>query len=37
VIGAWIGVRFMAEQGGALRVSASALVALGIVIIAIGG
>jgi len=37
VIGAWIGVRFMAEQGGALRVIASALVALGIAIIAIGG
>ena len=37
VIGAWIGVRFMAEQGGTLRVIASALVALGIAIIAIGG
>ena len=37
VIGAWIGVRFMGEQGGALRVAASALVAAGIITIALGG
>ncbi len=37
VIGAWMGVRFMGEQGGRLRVIAAALVAGGIVIIAVGG
>jgi drug/metabolite transporter (DMT)-like permease len=37
VIGAWIGVRFMGEQGGRLRIFAAALVALGIIIIALGG
>ncbi len=37
VIGVWIGVRFMAEQGGATRLIASALVALGIMLIATGG
>jgi uncharacterized membrane protein len=37
VIGTWIGVRFMSEQAGALRVMASALVALGIIVIAVGG
>jgi drug/metabolite transporter (DMT)-like permease len=37
VIGAWIGVRFMGEQGGRLRVVAALLVAAGIMIIALGG
>jgi drug/metabolite transporter (DMT)-like permease len=37
VIGAWIGIRFMAEKGGALRIAASVLVALGIAFIAIAG
>src|SRR5205814_1951802 len=37
VIGAWIGVRFMAERGGSLRIAASALVAAGILLIAFGG
>lgn len=37
IIGAWIGVRFMSEHGGALRIAASSLVALGIVLIAVGG
>jgi drug/metabolite transporter (DMT)-like permease len=37
VIGAWIGVRFMGEAGGRLRIVAAALVALGIIIIALGG
>ena len=37
VIGAWIGVRFMGEQGGALRIIASSLVATGILLIAFGG
>jgi drug/metabolite transporter (DMT)-like permease len=37
VIGAWIGVRFMGEQGGRLRIFAALLVALGIMIIALGG
>ena len=32
VIGAWIGVRFMGEQGGRLRVVAAALVATGIIV-----
>ncbi len=37
VIGAWIGVRFMGEGGGRLRVAAAALVALGVIVIALGG
>jgi drug/metabolite transporter (DMT)-like permease len=37
VIGAWIGVRFMGEPGGRLRIFAALLVALGIMIIALGG
>jgi drug/metabolite transporter (DMT)-like permease len=37
VIGAWIGVRFMGEPGGRLRVVAAALVAMGILVIAVGG
>jgi drug/metabolite transporter (DMT)-like permease len=37
VIGAWIGVRFMAEQGGGLRIAASAIVATGIALIALRG
>jgi drug/metabolite transporter (DMT)-like permease len=37
VFGAWIGVRFMGEQGGRLRIFAAALVATGIVVIAVGG
>jgi len=37
VIGAWIGVRFMGEPGGRLRIFAAVLVALGIMIIALGG
>jgi drug/metabolite transporter (DMT)-like permease len=37
VIGAWIGVRFMGEPGGRLRVVAAALVATGIIVIAVGG
>ncbi len=37
VIGAWIGVRFLGESGGRLRIVAAALVALGIIVIAIGG
>jgi uncharacterized membrane protein len=37
VVGAWIGVKFMAEQGGRVRIVASLLVALGILLIAAGG
>jgi drug/metabolite transporter (DMT)-like permease len=37
VIGAWIGVRFLGEQGGSLRIVASSLVAIGILLIALGG
>lgn len=37
VIGAWIGVRFMKEQGGTLRVAGSVLVSIGIILIAVGG
>ena len=37
VIGAWIGVHFMGEVGGRLRVSAAAFVALGVIVIALGG
>lgn len=37
ILGAWIGVRFMRERGGSLRIAASVLVALGILLIAIKG
>jgi drug/metabolite transporter (DMT)-like permease len=37
VIGSWIGIRFLGEPGGALRVAASALVAVGVLLIAISG
>lgn len=37
VIGAWIGVRFMGEPGGRLRIFAALLVALGIIVIVLGG
>jgi uncharacterized membrane protein len=37
VIGAWIGVQFMKEQGGELRVFASVLVVIGILLIAANG
>jgi drug/metabolite transporter (DMT)-like permease len=37
VIGAWIGVRFMGEPGGRLRIFAALLVAVGIMVIALGG
>jgi drug/metabolite transporter (DMT)-like permease len=37
VFGAWIGVRFMGEQGGRLRIFAALLVVLGIMVIALGG
>jgi len=37
VVGAWIGVRFMGEPGGRLRIIAALLVALGIAVIALGG
>jgi len=37
VIGAWLGVRFMGEPGGRLRIVAAALVALGVIVIALGG
>jgi drug/metabolite transporter (DMT)-like permease len=37
VFGAWIGVKFMGEPGGRLRIFAALLVAAGIVIIALGG
>ena len=37
VIGAWIGVRFMGERGGSLRVIAAMLIAAGIVIMALIG
>jgi drug/metabolite transporter (DMT)-like permease len=37
VIGAWIGVRYLGEVGGRLRVFAALLVALGISVIALGG
>jgi hypothetical protein len=37
VIGAWIGVRFMGERGGSLRVIASLLIAAGILTIALIG
>jgi drug/metabolite transporter (DMT)-like permease len=37
VIGAWIGVRFLGEPGGHVRIVAAALVAAGIVLIAVAG
>jgi drug/metabolite transporter (DMT)-like permease len=37
VVGAWIGVRFMGEKGGALRIGASILIAGGILLIALAG
>jgi len=37
VIGAWIGVRFLGERGGALRVAAAALIVAGVVAIALTG
>jgi drug/metabolite transporter (DMT)-like permease len=37
VIGAWIGVRFMGESGGSLRLLASGLIVCGIVLIGTGG
>ena len=37
VIGAWIGIRYLGEQGGSLRIAASILVALGIGLIAMFG
>jgi drug/metabolite transporter (DMT)-like permease len=37
VVGAWIGVRFMGEPGGRLRIFAALLVALGVILIALGG
>jgi uncharacterized membrane protein len=37
VVGAWIGVKFMGEQGGRLRVVAAMLIAIGILTIALIG
>ena len=37
VIGAWIGVKFMGERGGMLRVMAALLIATGILVIATTG
>ncbi len=37
VMGAWIGIRYLGEQGGSLRIAASILVVLGIGLIAIFG
>lgn len=37
VFGAWIGVRFMGEPGGRLRIFAAMMVALGVILIALGG
>jgi len=37
VIGAWIGVRFLNEQSGSMRIFASILIAAGISLIAFGG
>ena len=37
VVGAWIGVRHLGEPGGRLRIFAALLVALGIIVIALGG
>jgi uncharacterized membrane protein len=35
VFGAWLGVRFFGERGGAVRIVASAAIALGIFLIAV--
>ena len=37
VMGTWIGVRFLGEAGGALRVVAACFVAAGVLLIAVGG
>jgi drug/metabolite transporter (DMT)-like permease len=37
VIGTWIGIRFLGERGGTLRIAAASLVAAGVLLIAIGG
>lgn len=37
VFGAWVGVRFLGESGGALRLAASVLVVAGILLIAMSG
>lgn len=37
VFGAWIGVRFMGEPGGRLRIFAAMMVTLGVILIALGG
>ncbi len=37
VIGTWIGIRFLGEQGGSLRITASVLVVMGIALITIFG
>lgn len=37
VLGAWIGTRFMGEQGGRVRIAASLLIAAGIITIAVFG
>ena len=37
VFGAWLGVRYLHEAGGRLRIAAAALVALGVITIALGG
>ena len=37
VIGAWMGVRFLGERGGAVRIVASGLVAAGILLISVAG
>jgi len=37
VMGAWIGIRFLGEPGGRLRIIAAAIVATGVLLIALGG
>jgi len=37
VIGTWIGIRFLGERGGNLRIAAAGLVVAGVLLIAIGG
>lgn len=37
VLGAWIGIRIMKEQGGLIRIIAAAMIVLGISMIALGG
>jgi len=37
VMGTWIGIRFLGERGGNLRVAAACLVAAGVLLIAFGG